>query len=299
MSKAAKQRYARLLGDFWRNPKVRRLSLEARGLLVTAWSYCADHMTNGEVPLDLLRTWGGKRYAAIMAELCRGSEDPGDRPFLAAPPDSIDAIVPGWGDVNITREEWDKAKADEADRKRTYRETKANVPKDVPRDNAGTPESVPQDSLDEEEDKDEDEEESEKSAAGAAGARRVLISSLESRYPDALAPLRSACGQKRTKGKMGDGPWLSLLRYAEPYPVAQVLFASRAFLAGKHGPKGESYFRGILRGSAAPARELPSSAEYAESASDLDAMGLGPLTDAEIEAGNHSIDDYAKGALCG
>jgi hypothetical protein len=125
VSKTAKpkQRYARLLGEFWRNPKVRRLSLEARGLLVTAWSYAADQMTDGVVPLELLQAWAGKRYASIMAELTRGSEEPGDRPMLSVAEGDIDAHSIGWEDVNITRDGWEETKRAALARKEKSRAT--------------------------------------------------------------------------------------------------------------------------------------------------------------------------------
>ncbi len=125
--KNEKQRYARLLGEFWRNPKVRRLSNEARGVLVMAWSYAADQMTDGAVPSELLAAWCGKRHAQIMAELTRGTDKPGDRPMLALDPGEIDARAIGWEDVNITRDGWAATKAAAKERQRLSRVTRAAV----------------------------------------------------------------------------------------------------------------------------------------------------------------------------
>lgn len=111
-----KERYARLMGGFWRNHKIRRLSLEARGLLATAWSYSSDQNTDGAIPVELLQAWGGRRYPKLMAELTRGTDNDGDRPLFVLAEGEIDAHANGWGDVNISVEAWE-AKL-ESDRKR-------------------------------------------------------------------------------------------------------------------------------------------------------------------------------------
>ncbi len=309
MTKAAKQRYARLLGEFWRNPKVRRLSLEARGLLVTAWSYSADHMTDGAVPIDLLRTWAGKRYAAIMAELCRGSDAPGDRPFLTIETDAIDAVSPGWEDVNITRDGWAKSKADAADRKRAYRETKSRVPRDNEGDNGETPADVAADSLDQDEGRRTKDEgrSGEINPASAGVDPAVRIAELQARYPSGvLGPVFDALSAKRKRGKMATSVWLGTLEYLDAFDVDLVARSMRTFVE-KHADKGEAYLRGIARGErdrppmpvVVGARRLPSDAEYAESATDLEALGLAALSPEARADAERAMDDYAKGALYG
>lgn len=104
-----KERYARLMGGFWRNEKARRLSLEATGLLTRAWSYSADQMTDGRVPLDLLRAWAGKRYPVLMKELAA---------WLEVPEGAVDAQAHDWIDVNITAEEWETRLERDAARKK-------------------------------------------------------------------------------------------------------------------------------------------------------------------------------------
>lgn len=111
-----KERYARLMGGFWRNPKVRALSSDAIAALVKAWSYAADNMTDGRIPLELLAGWGGKRHRAIMVELTRGSDAPGDRPFLSI--DGIDAVAHDFVEINISRSEWEEHLERERGRKR-------------------------------------------------------------------------------------------------------------------------------------------------------------------------------------
>lgn len=101
------ERWARLRGGFWRNDKVRRLSLEARGLLATAWSYAADQATDGRVPLELLHAWGGKRATKLLAELA---------PFITI--NDIDGICHDWLDHNISAAEYEATLEADRGRKR-------------------------------------------------------------------------------------------------------------------------------------------------------------------------------------
>lgn len=50
----AKPRYAKLMGDAWRNPKLAKLSHEAFRLYVNCISYCADNLTDGLVPAHVM-----------------------------------------------------------------------------------------------------------------------------------------------------------------------------------------------------------------------------------------------------
>ena len=49
-----KPRYAKLKGDAWRNPKLAGLSDAAFRLWINCVSYCADNLTDGEVPAHIL-----------------------------------------------------------------------------------------------------------------------------------------------------------------------------------------------------------------------------------------------------
>ena len=125
-----KERYARLMGGFWKNEKIRRLSLEARGLLVTAWSYAASEATNGKIPTELLEAWVSqsmrgkplaakvKAYENIMAELTTGEDRDGARPLLTIEDGAIDALAHDWTEINITMEEWEAKLAADRSRKR-------------------------------------------------------------------------------------------------------------------------------------------------------------------------------------
>jgi hypothetical protein len=133
-----KERYAKLMGGFWRNDKARRLSLEARGLLMTAWSYAADQMTDGRVPVELLQAWAGKRYTKLMGELS---------PFLAVT--DIDAQCHDWLAHNISSEQWEGRLAKERERKRNSDHFPDGKSPDIPR---GNPEHFRGHALDEDED---------------------------------------------------------------------------------------------------------------------------------------------------
>ncbi len=50
----AKPRYAKLKGDAWRNPKLAGLSDAAFRLWINCVSYCADNLTDGEVPAHIM-----------------------------------------------------------------------------------------------------------------------------------------------------------------------------------------------------------------------------------------------------
>lgn len=47
--------YFRVDDKFWSHPKLYTVSLAARGLWVTAGSFCASYLTDGLVPKDALR----------------------------------------------------------------------------------------------------------------------------------------------------------------------------------------------------------------------------------------------------
>lgn len=105
-----KERYASLQGGFWKSKKVRRLSLEARGVLVMAWSYCASEMTDGAVPIEMLEMWGGPRWQRIRKELtARHPTSDGSRgePFISFVDGEIDAHCHDFLDFNIARAEWE------------------------------------------------------------------------------------------------------------------------------------------------------------------------------------------------
>ena len=92
--------YARLMGGFWRNEKVEKVSLEACGLLVKAWSYSADKGTNGKIPLAILKAWAGKRFNRLFRELISaGFFSDSDQIFDRSLTDSF-TICHDWLDHN-------------------------------------------------------------------------------------------------------------------------------------------------------------------------------------------------------
>ena len=50
----AQPRYAKLKGDAWRSPKLARLSDAAFRLYINCVSYCADNLTDGDVPAHIM-----------------------------------------------------------------------------------------------------------------------------------------------------------------------------------------------------------------------------------------------------
>lgn len=243
-----KERYARLMGSFHRNDKVRRISLEACGLLAKAWSYSADQMTDGRVPVEMLQMWAGKRFAALMKELAG---------FLTV--EDIDAIAHDWADINITADEWERRL--EGDRARKWSRKGGEFPggngtgnnaeidgisgrksDDIPDDfQRGAPtrtKKKKKSSLEEQE-----------TTPAADEPPRRLASELEARYPSALiAETRHACALARKNGKMADTVWLTTLERLEAFPVDAVARGCRIFV-DKHadGEKDEAYLIGIVR----------------------------------------------------
>ncbi|UJR81469.1 hypothetical protein [Sandaracinus amylolyticus] len=154
-----RERYALLMGGLWKNPKIRRISNEALGVLTRAWSYAASEMTDGLVPVEMLEMWAKpKRWPAIRAELtarhpasdgCRGE------PLIAIDAGEIDALCHDFTTINITRANWEKQL--EADRNR--KGPKGGFPDGNPTGNGpGNPTGNDPDFQPDAPDEDEDEE---------------------------------------------------------------------------------------------------------------------------------------------
>lgn len=198
MSRPRKERYALLKGGFWRNGKVRRLSLEARGLLATAWSYAADQMTDGVVPLELLQAWAGKRAEKLLGELTAGRDEDGHRPLLVI--DGIDATAHDWLDVNISRAEWErKLDRDKTSPRKRNGKAIGNATGNqgvFPTGNPiGNVSDIQADALDEDEDEDQEEDEDlrsrslARSRGSVARARESAPVSARERAPEGSAGL--------------------------------------------------------------------------------------------------------------
>lgn len=115
--KATRQRYARLMGDFWRHPRTANLSPVAAGILCRAWSYCADQMTDGEVPRFIVAAFfGGNPDEAVVRELVEAGlwEEA-----------SAGYRMRDWAERNITKAAWEERKAKARDRVQRYREREA------------------------------------------------------------------------------------------------------------------------------------------------------------------------------
>lgn len=255
-----KERYCRLMGGFWRNAKVRRLSLEACGLLAKAWSYSADQMTDGRIPLEMLQAWAGKRFEKLMGELA---------PFLTI--EDIDAVSHDWSEVNITAAEWEAKLESDRNRKRFPPGNGAESPPETPRSSERARVNIQTAAQTRTRTKTKssssDEEEQTDSAAGEPPRRSVP--ELEARYPaELVTEARTACALARKNGRMADGVWVTTLERLEALPVDAVVRAMRVFVE-KHadGDKKEEYLIGIARREARPSdRREPSRIDPAEAA---------------------------------
>lgn len=115
-----KGRYAIWDGDFWRNPKIETLSLEACGLLAKAVSYSADQMTDGVVPERVLRSWAGKRANRIIKEIMTAHENrPGGHssPILIKIPAGF--LLNTFLKRNISRTDYEQILNRDRERKQT------------------------------------------------------------------------------------------------------------------------------------------------------------------------------------
>jgi hypothetical protein len=245
-----KERYARLMGGFWRNKKVRRLSLEARGLLATAWSYAADQATDGRVPLELLEAWAGKRHAKLMSELAA---------FLVVV-DDLDAQAHDWTEVNISAAEWDRRLEKDRSRKRDGADFPHGNPPDIPTGNPATFHAPAQTKTKTKTKSPLEGQEEHEGAEAPNLAERVRERA--ARYPAGLVEeARLACALSRKNGRMAESVWLTTLERLEAFPTAAVVEAMRVFVE-RHadGDKSEAYLVAIARGKArgAPGHRAPS-----------------------------------------
>lgn len=183
-----KERYALLMGGLWRNPKIRRLSNEALGVLTRAWSYAADEMTDGAIPVEMLEMWARpKRWPAIKAELTRGTDSDGDRPLLTIADGAIDARANGWTDVNISAAKWEAHL--EAERKRKGKRGEF-PPGNPPGNPSGRPPGFRSTAPDE--DEDDDHESATRSQRGRATPAAIVESALVTALGAAKPPGRLA-----------------------------------------------------------------------------------------------------------
>jgi hypothetical protein len=99
-------RYATIAGTWWRNPKIAKLSAEARSLYCAGLSYCADQMSDGAIPKYIVPALlFGNPAANPVAELLGSS--PGSQPLWR---DAGDAFqVHDFAEHNITRAEAEAA----------------------------------------------------------------------------------------------------------------------------------------------------------------------------------------------
>lgn len=237
---------------WWAHPKVVRLSMAARGLWATAGSWCAQQLTDGRVPAEMLKVFGGRRRQAdelVSAGLWTAE-------FCSANVRLLAWKFRDWTDFQPARDEVLSRKRSESERKRAQRAKQkrgvsSNVPPGLPCDNddhARTPRpdptrpdpinntyGVPA--------------EPPSASSPSVPSASEKIPELEARYPDGLpGDARDACALSRKNGKLADSVWLRTLRKLDAYPVEASTHAMRVFVE-KHadGEKREEYLVAIAR----------------------------------------------------
>lgn len=138
--------------QFYLHPKVVGLDMAARGLWVSAGSYCAAHLTDGVLTGAQLKALGGtqRQAAALVAADLWTADD--------APPATRRYEFKNWaefqpmsGDVEARREEWRERKRNARREKGSEQGRSENVPAGLPQDvhphvqqmsGTGTPQDV-------------------------------------------------------------------------------------------------------------------------------------------------------------
>lgn len=130
----AKPRYAKLMGDAWRNPKLACLGNQAFRLYINCISYCADNLTDGIVP------------AHVMPALVPGALQPALPVEELAVKHGLLLEVDGGYQVcnflehNVSREDIEKhsqMQRDKANKRWKDKEKKEEAPKPPPAKYAG------------------------------------------------------------------------------------------------------------------------------------------------------------------
>lgn len=103
---------------FYDHPKVLGLSMAARGLWITAGTWCAKHLTDGVIPARQVRALGGtpaQTRALIQHGLWFESEDDSGAKSYA---------FHGWNDMQPSRKEILESREREREKKREWRKRK-------------------------------------------------------------------------------------------------------------------------------------------------------------------------------
>lgn len=96
-----KGRYARVMGDMWRNTRIEPVSFGARGLLLGILSFCADQANDGVITGKAMQKLleGNPNGRRMVRNLI-------DHGFISASGD--DFVVVSWTKYNIAKSEWDE-----------------------------------------------------------------------------------------------------------------------------------------------------------------------------------------------
>lgn len=115
--------------SFYDHPKIADLGMAARGLWVTAGSYCGRHLTDGHITKKQVRKLGGT--PAQVRDLCAAGV------WIVCRSHNDCYVFHDWIDMQPTRESEQKRRAEQAERKQRSRERKAanqSKPENVTRD---------------------------------------------------------------------------------------------------------------------------------------------------------------------
>lgn len=246
-----KGRYAKLMGDWWRNPKRASMSAEARDLYVASLSYAADQMTDGLVPGFMVPALlCGNPVGSPVAELL--APPSGGNPFWVEHDDGYEIF--GYLDHNQSRDEHETyLEKQRLNGAKGGRPTKQKNPVGSPVAPPKTKPSVRVDPRPKTQDvKTQDPKQHSESAEASSGSvnHREQIRQLEARYPnpDTLTEARASCALSRRNGAMADSVWLRTLEVMAKHPVEAVTESCQLFSAQYgDGEKDERYLLGIVR----------------------------------------------------
>lgn len=121
---------------WWSHPKTVGVSFAARGLWVTAGSWCGQHLTDGIVPKKMLRVWGASAKLAQELVACG----------LWLVKDDEHWFFHDWPRYNSTRETTLEKRARDAERKRESRGSPRGRPNGLRTESGGSPDGFREES---------------------------------------------------------------------------------------------------------------------------------------------------------
>lgn len=296
MTKQA-QRYARLMGSFWRHPRTALLSPSAIGIHVRAISFCADNMTDGAIPLPMVAAFcGGVLLEVAVAEVVEAG---------LWKKTKLGYEIRDWAQHNITSAGWAKQKADVAARVAKSRSKRAgNAPGSADVTRYTKPGNDPSSASDTPASLDEGRRTKDEHLLASLGgdpapaapspgpSEAERIEELSKPYPaELLRAVEDACRRHRRTGRMQRSVWLATLDRLAAFAPDVAIRAMQVFI-DRHsdGSKGEDYLLGIARGE----RDRPVSAPHQQRLNGIARMPA-PARNEDFPDGMDSFDMGATG----